>query len=47
MLRELEELETEFRRGGVVRGTIVSNLRANDSQLKAAGCGSVDDLIKR
>ncbi len=47
MLRELDKLESEFRRGGIVRGTIVSDLRANDSQLRAAGCGSVDDLIKR
>ena len=47
MLRELDKLEGEFRRGGIVRGTIVSDLRANASQLRAAGCSPVDDLIKR
>jgi hypothetical protein len=47
MLRALDRLETEFRSAGVVRGTVVSSLRANDAQLRAAGCGSVEEVVRR
>lgn len=47
MLRALDSQEAEFRRAGVVQGTVVSGLRSNDANLRAAGCGSVDEGIKQ
>jgi len=45
ILRELDRLESEFRQAGVVKGTVVSFLKANDDLLQRKGCGSILDLL--
>lgn len=47
MLQALDAQAAELRRAGINEGSVVSRLRANDEQLKAAGCGSVEEVIKR
>lgn len=45
MLRQLSMLDREFQSAGVARRTVVASLSAGDAQLRAAGCGTVTDLI--
>lgn len=47
MLAALDRQESEFRRAGVVQGTVISELEAVDSQLRAAGCGSVNEFLTK
>ncbi len=46
MLSALDTQYAEFRRVGVASGSVVSRLRANDSDLRSAGCKSIDDVVK-
>jgi len=45
MLRALDQLETDFRRAGVMQGTVVSFFKANDVLLQKKGCGSVLEIL--
>jgi hypothetical protein len=45
MLRALDDLEARLRSADVRRGTVVSFLRANETQVKEKGCGSVSEFF--
>ena len=45
MLRALDELEARLRASDVRRGTVVSFLRANETQIREKGCGSVAEFF--
>jgi hypothetical protein len=45
MLRALDELEARLRSADVRQGTVVSFLRANETQVKEKGCGSVSEFL--
>ena len=47
MLRAIDSQYSEFRRVGINYSSIVSSLRAADSQVKSAGCGSIEDVITK
>lgn len=46
MLRALSEIEDRFRARGVRRGTVVSDLQANQQELEKRGCGEVQQMLK-
>lgn len=46
LLRALDELDAKFRAAGIVQGTVVSRLKANDNLIREKGCGSVLDALK-
>lgn len=45
MLRALDDLEDRLRSADVRQGTVVSFLRANETQVKDNGCGSVSEFL--
>ena len=47
MLRAIDAQDSAFRRAGISHASIVTTLRANDSRLVAAGCGSVEGVLTR
>jgi hypothetical protein len=45
MLRALADVEADLRAAGVRKDTVVAQLRANQSQLSAAGCRSLEAVL--
>jgi hypothetical protein len=45
MLKAMDELDKQFKPLRSPHTTVAAQLRANESQLRAAGCGTVTDLI--
>ena len=45
MLRALDDLEARLKSADVRQGTVVSFLRANETQVKEKGCGSVSEFL--
>ena len=45
MLRALDKLDEKLKGLRLLNRSVVSQLRSNDAQLRAAGCGTVTDLI--
>ncbi len=46
MLKAIDAQYAEFRRAGGNPSSVVGSLRANDANLKAANCGSINELLK-
>ena len=46
MILALDAQDAEFRRAGINYGSVASTLRSNDSHLRAAGCGSIEEILK-
>jgi len=46
LILALHAQDAEFRRVGINYGSVASALRSNDSLLRAAGCGSIEEIFR-
>jgi len=46
LILALHAQDAEFRRAGINYGSVASEFRSNDSRLRAAGCGSIEEILR-